>query len=175
MEKFRTLYSGFYHEETITAYGDAHGGVTNLTSPLICDLESGMNNIHGGIAKFVVDLFNDVTPDFDLENLLSTLADPSQDWPKIGSLDTKEHITGRIRRFLSDGIRTSAHPRTPVGDTQHLVGSHGQELRSLAPNNEVLVPNEGVSHLPSLVRSRDSSPMSSDEPDQSNPTSAPSV
>ncbi|TLD38356.1 Aminoglycoside phosphotransferase [Venturia nashicola] len=164
MAKLRTVYSKFYDEEYTAAHGDAYGGIANKRSVMICELERGLRNVPDRMAEFVAHLFKNGLPDFDLGKTLSVLTTPYQD-----CTDIKEKITERFRRFLSCNLRASGRPETIVGNFHHLENFQGHRLQSLAPNNEILIRNDGVSDLPSLVRSRDSSPTSSDKSDHANP------
>ncbi|TID26425.1 Aminoglycoside phosphotransferase [Venturia nashicola] len=163
MAKLRTVYSKFYDEEYTAAHGDAYGGIANKRSVMICELERGLRNVPDRMAEFVAHLFKNGLPDFDLGKTLSVLTTPYQD-----CTDIKEKITERFRRFLSCNLRASGRPVTIVGNFHHLENLQGHRLQSLAPNNEILIWNDNVSDLPSRVRSRDSSPTSSDKSDHAN-------
>lgn len=167
MAKLRTVYNKLYEEEYIAAHGDAFGGMANKTSLLICDMERGLRNGIDGPEKFMANLFEHVLPEFDAVDILSILAAPERD-----CTDIKKEIIERFRLFLSGDLRKNGNLETTVGSMQHLADFQGQRLQSLAANDEVLVRNDGVSSLPSLVYSREPSPTSSDESDQLRPTSA---
>lgn len=163
MEKPRQMYNAFYHEENMAVNGDVYGGMANRTSLLICDLDRALRNAPDAMEQFIANLFKDVLPDFDPADTLSILANPSGEWFGI-----KAQITERVRHFLSTDLgQSSQHLENP----QHLAGSQCQRLKSLAPNDKILVWNDGVSPLPSLVRSRESSPTSN-ESDRSHPAVA---
>ncbi|QDS71083.1 hypothetical protein FKW77_009003 [Venturia effusa] len=155
MEKLRDGDNQSYREDLIAVYGATRGSMANLRSLQVCDLEPTLNKVNGRAMPEILAEPDMTMFEFEFNLTLPGLTRSNQDFLEDGPLLTNEHIRVRLQ-YLPIDHQQALEPAA----FQHRAASRLQEF---APNGEVLIRNEGAVHLPSLVRSRQSSSTSSKE------------